>query len=310
MSTAVHHRISLLVLAHLGLAVACADKPATTPETAKPLEIPPMPSASATPPKPVPTAPPSATVSTPSTPVGDDDDDPAMVPTTGKVCRSQADCPSGRCDITPGKKAGQCRSYIIRGRPLLVDGSAFVADYQRPVSVGVTTEEALRLREAAREEHASIAAFARTIAELMALGAPTWLLEETAGALGDEIAHTERSLAMIEKLTGERLVIGPLDAAVAPLRRPIEELFRDVLRGGAIGETLAAAEAETRRLATNDDDLRAFYETIVSDESRHAALAIKTLRWLLTQEPSLRVILDEGRGNDPLSDSVLEAAFG
>jgi hypothetical protein len=165
----------------------------------------------------------------------------------------------------------------------VVDGRDHFAEYTRPSEPAPSDDEIATLRQAAREEHASIAAFARTIAELMALGAPTWLLAETQRAMGDEIRHTERTLELLERLTGERPELGPLPAAVAPLARSTEEFFRDVLRGGAIGETLAAEDAERRRLATNDPELRAYYDMIVIDEARHAALAVKTLRWLTSR---------------------------
>jgi hypothetical protein len=157
----------------------------------------------------------------------------------------------------------------------------------------ITSDQVAALLDAAREEHASIAAFARTVSELMALGAPMWLLGETQIALGDEIKHTEMTLDLLERATGERPVLGALAAAVAPLRSGDQaaELFSDVFRGGVVGETLAAAHAETQRESATDDALRAFYGTIVEDESRHAALALKTLRWLLAEQPSLASVL-------------------
>jgi hypothetical protein len=146
------------------------------------------------------------------------------------------------------------------------------------------------LERAACEEHASIAAFARTICELMALGAPLWLLRETQQALADEIRHTEMTLA---KVSGEPSALGPLPEASAPLSREASDLFRDVFRGGAVGETLAAAQAERERDDSSDPEMRAFHDVILRDEARHAALAFKTLRWLLTAERSLERTRDE-----------------
>jgi hypothetical protein len=281
------NRVSLLILAELGLASgACAETPPNqNAEVAAPLVIPPMPSASASPP-PRPPIPPPAPATT-ATAAADDDDDtlggpppPRPIP-PGMACRTTKDCKGPRqvCSVPTGRKIGSCQTIqVIRGRPLVVAGRDHFADYTRPHEPG--DDDIATLRQAAREEHASIAAFARTIAELMALGAPTWLLAETQRAMGDEIRHTERTLDLLEQRTGARPELGPLPAAVAPLARSTEEFFRDVLRGGAIGETLAAEDAERRRLATTDAELRAYYDMIVIDEARHAALAVKTLRWL------------------------------
>jgi hypothetical protein len=177
---------------------------------------------------------------------------------------------------------------------LVVDGVAHVAPFVGTLS----SEEGEELTRAAREEHASIAAFARTISELMALGAPTWLLFETQIALGDEIRHTELTLDAIARLTGERLVLGALPAAAFPLRSgpaAAAELLRDVFRGGAVGETMAAAQAERQRDGATNEELRALYDTICVDEAKHAALAFKTLRWLVGERPELAVVLDEER---------------
>lgn len=278
-------RVEFLIAMNLGL-VACTEKPPINSEPAAPLYIPPMPSQAASAPPPVP--PPPAPVPSPTATTDEDDDDdnigPPPVrpppPPPRQTCRTSKDCGGWGCVIQPGKKVGTCAPRVIRGRPLVVDGHEHVASYMHLTNATVTSEEIARLRDGAREEHASIAAFARTIAELMALGAPTWLLSETQAAMGDEIRHTVRTLDMLERLTGERPELGPLPAAVAPLARPAAHLFHDVLHGGAIGETQAAEEAEACRLASTDPELRDFYDMIVVDESRHAALAIKTLRWL------------------------------
>jgi hypothetical protein len=286
------NRVSLLILAELGLgAAACAETPPNhNAEIAAPLVIPPMPSASASPPArppiPPPTPAPTATIT-----VDQDDDDfggptPPRPSPPGAPCRTTKDCKGARqvCSVPTGRKVGSCQTIqVIRGRPLVVDGRDHFAEYTRPSEPAPSDDEIATLRQAAREEHASIAAFARTIAELMALGAPTWLLAETQRAMGDEIRHTERTRELRERLSGARPELGPLPAAVAPLARSTEEFFRDVLRGGAIGETLAAEDAERRRLATNDPELRAYYDMIVIDEARHAALAVKTLRWLTSR---------------------------
>ena len=48
---------------------------------------------------------------------------------------------------------------------------------------------------------------------------------------------------------------------------------------GCIGETLSVVRAAAQLSKVVDPDARKTLETIVSDESRHAGLAWKTLRW-------------------------------
>jgi len=293
-------RVPLLVLAHLGLLPFAACKPGETPLADPVASATATASASATP---TTSATPTATGTTSATTT-------AIATTTASAassaalkkgeCRADNDCgaPYMDCKHAAGEKdgVGTCgyREHYNLGRPLVVEGVAHVAPY-----VGqITSEEGEALRRAAREEHASIAAFARTISELMALGAPTWLLFDTQAALADEIRHTELTLDAIERLTGERLVLGALEAAVALLRSGPDAaaaLFRDVFRGGAVGETMAAAHAERQRDEASTDELRALYDAICVDEAKHAALAFKTLRWLLDGNAALAPVLDEER---------------
>jgi len=171
----------------------------------------------------------------------------------------------------------------------------------------VTSDDIEALVSAARDEHASIAAFARTIAELMALGAPLSLVHETQAALGDEIRHTTMTLALLERLTGEPRSLGALPAATLPLQREVNDFFRDVLRGGAVGETLAAADADARAERASEPELRAYYAAIANDEARHAALAFKTLRWLLAAQPFLAAALSEERAQLSSEERTLTA---
>lgn len=287
--------VPVLVLAHLGLALAaCHDAKAPSPLVNDP-SITAIPSATSF-------APAVASVEPTSAPI-------ALVPTstTASPVATTTGTPTFRPKGTPvptgTAKTLPPQQQIMRGRPLVVDGVTHMAPYTRggdcaasTESDSVTAADVDSLLGAAREEHASIAAFARTIAELMSLGAPTWLLFETQNALADEIRHTEMSLAMIERFTGERPLLGALPAATLPLRHGKEgvgDFFSDVFRGGVIGETLAAAEAEQRRDEATDSELAGFYNTIFEDESRHAALAFKTLRWLIDEHPSLAILRDE-----------------
>jgi hypothetical protein len=116
-------------------------------------------------------------------------------------------------------------------------------------------------------------------------------------------------LGAVERLTGERLVLGALPAAAFALRSGPEAaamLFRDVFRGGAVGETMAAAHAERQRDEASTGELFALYDTICLDEAKHAALAFKTLRWLLGERPELGPVLEEERARLANSGSFEE----
>ena len=202
---------------------------------------------------------------------------------------------------------GRCRPANepqMGGRPLFVEGTARVSsgvvhrEWHRDDASTLADAEALapwrqRLSRAAFEEHASIAAFARTICQLLALGAPAWLVEKTQRALADEIAHATRTFEWVERLGGGALGPGPLPEAVAPLSSDVADFARDVFRGGCVGETLAAHEAAENADLAPLAALRAYYTQIAADEARHAALAFETAAWLRARFPAASLALDE-----------------
>lgn len=201
---------------------------------------------------------------------------------------------------------GQCwTGPMPGGRPLLVDGRAHVARVSRglgwagdldvEISAEVSRAWATVLREDALAEHASIAAFARTLCQLLAIGAPAQLLEKTTAALHDEIRHAKECFAWAARLGGAPVSPGPLPEAVAPISCNLHELVRELIRGGCIGETLAACAAHARIETTPLSGLRDLYRTITDDEARHAALAFDTVRWLVSHDPSAAAIVHEER---------------
>lgn len=155
------------------------------------------------------------------------------------------------------------------------------------------------LTRAALDEHASVAAFARTICQLLSLGAPAWLVTKTHAALADEIRHAEATFAWIERLGGPALAPASLPSATAPfagaesVEALAHELLRDVFRGGCVGETLAAHDAAERARTAPIEELRSFHGSVAEDEARHAALAYETASWLVTAFPSARAALDD-----------------
>lgn len=247
------------------------------------------------------TAGPSATAATSATTTA-----PAGGGDVGAVCKVAQDCKPGlHCrlgfDGATFSADGVCTTErpIYRGRPLVVDGAPRVAEV-----VGAEPEVgawAAYFARAAAEEHASVAAFARTLCQLMALGAPLGLLERTQAALTDELDHTRGSLAWLARFggaAGTEATLGPLPSAVAPLARATvdpmtlaRELLVDVVRGGCVGEARAAEAMLARAEETTDPALASWLLRVADDEARHAALAFETTLWLVRRWPELAALV-------------------
>lgn len=132
----------------------------------------------------------------------------------------------------------------------------------------------------AREEHASVAAFARHALELMALGAPLDLLDGVARAQADEVRHARLCLERAAAL-GARVELGALPTEVPERRTPFAVALGVALEG-CVNETVSALELiEEAQAATGAE--RALLEQIAGDEVGHAELAWQTLRWLAPQ---------------------------
>jgi len=181
------------------------------------------------------------------------------------------------------------------GRPFLVDGYArtaevgvgsdWLASGVCPWTDGLNDDARRALAEywtrAALLEHASVAAFARFIMQLMSLGAPPELIEEAQIAIGDETLHAKLCFALASAYAGSN---------VQPLRLDIDralnadtplEILRAVIREGCIGETLAAVEAAEGREHATDTVVKQALLRIHVDETRHAELAWRTVKWAI-----------------------------
>ena len=228
----------------------------------------------------------------------------------GESCQTDADCEANRhCrldfDGSKFSKTGTCaeEAPIYEGRPLRVDGEARVATLGGTPKAGVSGWTAYFARAAA-EEHASVAAFARTLCQLMALGAPLDLLARTQRALADEIEHTRGCLAWYQRSGGQQDALGVLPEAVAEipganhgLDALAQALLVDVIHGGCVGETLAAEARLDRAAHAQEAELAEWLERVADDEARHAALAFETVAWIVAQRPALKpVVLTELAG--------------
>ncbi len=225
--------------------------------------------------------------------------------TTQDTCHKDADCTDPDVCLGDTFRGGlHCgHNSCMKGRPLYVDDrpqTAAIRDGDRWTAEGwnfdlgdLSAEARAAFAETAvrdaLDEHASIAAFARTLVELLALGAPPALISETQAALADEIRHARLCFALA-RAAGAHVEPGPFPEALTAFAAPealVGSLARSVFRGGCLGETHAAVDAATRAQEARGAELRAFYREIADDEARHAALAWKTLRWLHAREPGV-----------------------
>ncbi len=186
---------------------------------------------------------------------------------------------------------------VVEGRPLILEGEARTARL-RAVRSGdgwvVRTEAdpsrldpsarawlAARWLRAARMEHASIASFAKFTLDLAAHGAPAELLLAAQAAAADEVRHARDCFSLAAAYGGEAVAPGPIEfpggrVEIAP---DLETLVADVVREGCIGETLAAVQAAEQLVGTRDRATAEVLARVVEDESRHAELAWRTVRW-------------------------------
>jgi hypothetical protein len=68
---------------------------------------------------------------------------------------------------------------------------------------------------------------------------------------------------------------------VAPRAASLARLSRDVFEEGCVGETLAALAAERALSGCEDEAVRGVLAGIAEDEAEHAALAWRTVAWLV-----------------------------
>lgn len=220
---------------------------------------------------------------------------------SGDDCLTDADCSnSDQCSYDGEHHTCTPISCAI-GRPFLVAGSERLADAAPRADwcasleldvVGLDPE--LRSRLAAHwtktglMEHASVAAFARFALQLLSLGAPADLLGATHEAMADELRHARTAFALASAYAGCAVGPGPLaidgalelggssETEAASLSSAV---VRTTIREGCVGETVAALEAAEAAAATRDATVRDVLASIAEDETRHALLAWRFVRW-------------------------------
>ncbi len=178
----------------------------------------------------------------------------------------------------------QRRRYpVMKGRPLIVDG---VAQLSETAGADDATELARYWIRAAREEHASIAAFARLNLQLIALGAPTSLLSAVSEAARDETRHASDCFAQAARWLDGQPLPSPLPASLAPINADLDALVRENLVDGFLNETIAARVARAAAQRCGDAQTRRILEGIARDEERHAEVAWRIIAWAVSIQPS------------------------
>jgi hypothetical protein len=130
-------------------------------------------------------------------------------------------------------------------------------------------------------EHASVAAFARFLLELLALGAPADLVRDTQRALADEIAHAELCFGLASAYGAQAVAPGPLPLEGALDARSRFEIVRTAFLEACVGETLAAVEARLALDRARDVEVRRALARIADDEARHAELGWRFVQWAI-----------------------------
>ena len=202
------------------------------------------------------------------------------------------------------------RVIIQRGRPARVDGDPRFAPLQAGTAwhAPITTQTrdarlAAKWLEAARMEHASIAAFSATSLRLMALGAPPELIAATHRAALDEIEHARAAFALAAAYGGEAVSPGALDMDASPMT--LRELAIETFVDGCVGETIAALEAACEAEIEQDPAVAEVLAKIAEDETRHAQLAWQIVAWCVKQDRSILadLVCDGGR-EDVMRDVI------
>ncbi len=218
-------------------------------------------------------------------------------------CRADADCPDteNQCVTTYwSEEVWVCAGFDCAiGRPLMVGGEsehAVVAGIEvAPGTVRAIPglDEATRgalaawWAHVAQLEHASVASFARVTLELMSIGAPPDILRDVQTAASDEIVHAQLAFEQASRFSGITLGPAPLSTAGVVPRLGAEAVLKGLIAEACVGETVGVAEARIAREGCTDPALQGVFTQIIDDETRHAALAWRTLAWLLDRHPEL-----------------------
>ncbi|HEY0137300.1 MAG TPA: ferritin-like domain-containing protein, partial [Nannocystis sp.] len=233
--------------------------------------------------------------------------------TPADTCDDNSECPQPGCMFELDHWV--C-SNIACGRPFVVEAQAVVAPLQarddwRALLATPEIDAALAPRLAeywaniGQLEHASVAAFAQFVLQLLAVGAPPTLVLAAQRALADEVEHARLCFGLAS-LYKKNAGVGPgplaISGAVAPA--DLATLVDAVIREACIGETLAAFEAREAAAQAEDPVVRAVLGKIAADEARHAELGWQFVQWALVDDAAV------ARARATFESAIAEARRG
>jgi hypothetical protein len=212
----------------------------------------------------------------------------------GPICHEDSDCKSMNGGEVFCVQGNCSETGPACGRPFLVEGAARVASPDSRVDfMEVTTPDVERLSAPARlalaahyahaglMEHASVAAFARFVLELLAAGAPSELVDAAGEAMRDELRHTQICFGLASAYAGAPMGPGPLDTVGALDPVSFEARLTTVFLEACVGETVAAFQAAEAAGRATDPVVSTALGRIAEDEMRHAALGFRFVGWAL-----------------------------
>lgn len=232
-------------------------------------------------------------------------------------CGPVAPSDGARCCYTLSMyRGGSC----VVGRPFTVDGLLRLAEVTSRTGWSSTVTltqiddltDALRFEiasswaESGTHEHASIAAFSRSLMDLLGLGAPRELVKDTTQAIQDEIDHAHDCFSIASAYA--RAPLGPdtVDTSGDVHHATVAEILHATIVEGCIGESVAAVEAQWLGARVSDPFVARALAKIARDEADHALLAWRIARWVLKTHPHLAATARDAFATAELStDSVL-----
>jgi len=200
--------------------------------------------------------------------------------TEADTCRTNEQCTEPQGELcfpptVPGEPWECTYEGCADGRPLRVDGVVCLPTFVAPTDAARAAWAAI-----GAAEHASVAGFARFVLQLQALGAPSTLVAEAVTAMADEVRHARDAFAIAGTTPG------PMDLSGMTLATDPRHVLTELIVEACVGETLNAASAALGA-TTARPDIAALLRAVADDETRHAALGWKTVRWILAEHPHL-----------------------
>jgi len=217
--------------------------------------------------------------------------------TENDECRSSESCDNygAGCYATP--VGWRCDTdFCGEGRPLLTEcevtvaplvmGKGWVSSVPTSEVNNISPKELEQLIEywtfAAQLEHSSVASFARFTMQMLSFSVPADLLLAIQTATADEVKHAQSAAHILSTLTKKQVSFGALPLEGITLKTSRRELIEALIREACMSETLGVAEI-TEALRLSEQELVSQHlNTLLEDETMHAALAWRSLRWLIT----------------------------